>query len=72
MPDSLVPNIVTNVTAPQSMTVDGTTARQQSISDQIKADQYQAAAARTRGLPMRRVIARPPSNADINCTGGNY
>jgi hypothetical protein len=68
----LTPNIQTNAISPRSAEVDGLRAEQQSISEQIKADVYLKAAARTRGLPMRVVRLVPGNNADAHLCGGNY
>jgi hypothetical protein len=59
--------IATNAAAPQQVTVDGVTARGQSVQDQIAADKYLAskAAARRKGLPIRFFKIVPPGSADL-------
>lgn len=64
-PPDLGSAIANNAAAPKTVTVDGTTATQQSMADQIAADKY-LAAKKVRGTGIRFVQMRPPSNADTN------
>jgi hypothetical protein len=66
-PPDLSDAIATNATGPQQVTVDGVTARGQSIQDQIAADKYLAskAASRKSGLPIKFFKIVPPGAADL-------
>ncbi len=63
----LAPAIAANAAAPRTVTVDGTTATQHSLPDQIAADKYlrAAGALRRRPLGIRHVTLRPGNSADV-------